>query len=281
MKVLTIKRLKYFKNMKFKLIILFFLFTTFCQSQVDKRIGVWQIRNGVLVKNRTNKNDLANDYWKEFSRIFPKELTHKYIKRIVLMTDGLDEKTGALVSLNSRNDKWQLEIDVKDVNLKTRDKKRLHESVYTMVHEFGHLLTLNKTQIRPTTKQAQDEGELYLTDEGEAYKKSYINKFVNLFWKGSLLNRWDNIQRKFCHTEANCVEKLYDMYLDNSSEFLTDYAAESPEEDIVESWTAFVLRPKIKRPRTIKHKKINFFYQFPELVAYRKMIRQNTRKYLH
>ncbi len=267
--------------MKLKLITLFFVFSTFYQSTIDKRIGVWQIRNGELVKNRSNKNDLANYYWKEFNRIFPQELTKKYIKRIVLMTDGVDEKTGALVSLNSRNDKWQLEIDVQDVNLKTRNRRRLHESVYTLVHEFGHLLTLNKTQIRPTKKGLQDEGELYLTLEGEAYKKSYLNKFVNLFWKGALLNRWDVIQREYCYTEANCVEKLLDLYDNNRSEFLTDYAAESPEEDIVESWTAFVLRPKVRNPKTIAHKKINFFYQFPELVAYRKMIRQNTRKYLH
>lgn len=267
--------------MKFKLITLFFIFSTFYQSKIDRRIGVWQIQNGVLMKNNSNKNDLANYYWKEFSRIFPKELTQRYIKRIVLMTDGEDEKTGALVSLNSRNDKWQLEIDVRDVNLKTRNKKRLYESVYTFVHEFGHLLTLNKTQVRPTAKNKQEEGELYLTDEGEAYKKSYLNKFVNLFWKGALLDSWDVIKRDHCYTEANCVEKLLDLYDNNQSDFITDYAAESPEEDIVESWTAFVLRPKIKRPRTVAHKKINFFYQFPELVAYRKMIRQNTRKYLH
>ena len=268
--------------MKIK-IITFFLFISFvCQSQVDERIGTWQIRNGVLIKNRSTKNDLANDYWKEFYRIFPKELTKKYIKRILLMTDGEDEKVGALVSLNPRNDKWQLEIDVRDVNLKTRDKKRLHESVYTMVHEFGHLLTLNKTQIRPTGKRKQGEGELYLTLEGEAYKKSYINKFVNLFWRGALLDSWDDIQRNYCYTEANCVEKIHDLlYSMNYTEFITDYAAESPEEDIVESWTAFVLRPKVKNPKTIAQKKINFFYQFPKLVAYRKLIRRNTRKYLH
>ena len=269
--------------MKLKFIILFLFTTIFCQSQaqIDERLGVWQIQKGNLIKNRSNINDLANDYWKEFYRIFPKELTSKYVKRIILMTDGPDEKVGALVSLNSRNDKWQLEIDVKDVNLKSRDKRRLYESVYTMTHEFGHLLTLNKTQIRPTRKEKQQEGELYLTIEGEAYKNSYINRFVNLFWKGALLNNWDVIQRDYCKTEANCVEKLYDLYQNNSSEFLTDYAAISPEEDIVESWTAFVLRSKIRKPRTIAHKKINFFYQFPELVAYRKMIRQNTRKYLH
>lgn len=267
--------------MRLTIIFLFFVISTFSQSKDSERIGMWDIKNGRIVKNRSNNDQLAIYYWDEFNRIFPEELTKKYIKRIVLMTDGLDEKTGALVALSSKNDKWQLEIDIKDVNFNSEDKKRLHESVYTIVHEFGHLLTLNRTQIRPTDKFEQGEGELYLTQEGEAYKNSYINKFVNLFWKGSLLNSWDVIQRKYCYTEANCVEKLYDLYLNNKTEFLTDYAAESPEEDIVESWTAFVLRPKIRKPRTIAHKKINFFYEFPELVEYRKMIRRNTRQYLH
>ncbi|WP_435255059.1 hypothetical protein [Tenacibaculum sp. A30] len=263
------------------IIFLFFFFSAFSQATDSERIGTWSVKNGEIIRNRSKNDQLAIYYWNEFNRIFPQELTKKYIKRIVLMTDGLDEKTGALVALSSKNDKWQLEIDVNDVNFYSKDKKRLHESVYTLVHEFGHLLTLNRTQIRPTDKKLQDEGELYLTLEGEAYKNSYINRFVNLFWKGALLNRWDVIQRKYCYTEANCVEKLYDLYLNNRTEFLTDYAAESPEEDIVESWTAFVLRPKIKKPRTIAHKKINFFYEFPELVEYRRMIRQNTRQYLH
>ncbi|WP_428742702.1 hypothetical protein [Tenacibaculum sp.] len=267
--------------MNLKIISLFFLLSTFYQSTSGERIGAWNIKNGIVEKKQAKNDKLAAYYWNEFNRIFPQELTQKYIKRIVLMTDGIDEKTGALVALSSKNDKWQLEIDIKDVNFETKDKRRLHESVYTLVHEFGHLLTLNRTQIRPTDKNLQDEGELYLTQEGEAYRKSYINKFVNLFWKGALLNRWDYIQREYCYTEANCVEKLYDLYQNNRTEFLTDYAAESPEEDIVESWTAFVLRPRIRKPRTIAHKKINFFYQFPELVEYRKMIRQNTRQYLH
>lgn len=267
--------------MKLKIIVFFTFLTTFYQSVDSERIGAWKVENGIVLKNNSVNDKLAAYYWEEFNRIFPKDLIQKYIKRIVLMTDGLDEKTGALQRMNFKNDKWQLEIDVQDVNFKTKNKKRLHESVYTLVHEFGHLLTLNKTQIRPTTKPDQNEGELYLTHEGEAYKESYINRFVSLFWKGALLTRWDTIQREYCSTEANCVEELTYLYQSNRSEFITVYAAESPEEDIVESWTAFILRPKIRRPRTIAHKKINFFYKFPELVAYRKSIRKQIVQYLH
>lgn len=269
-------------RVKFLITLLAFSISMLSFSQeIEKRIGTWRIYNGYLIKNSSINNDLAAKYWGELNKIFPKTMLKKYIKRLVLMTDGPDEKTGALVSLSKGNDKWQLVIDIEDVNFNSKDRKRLYESVYTLVHEFGHLITLNKEQIRPTKQKVERNG-LYLTHEGEAYKNSYINRFVNLFWKKEgLLEEWDYIQREHCYTEANCVDKLSEMYMENFSEFITDYAAESPEEDIVESWTAFVLRPKIKRPRTTAQKKINFFYQFPELVRIRTQIKQNTRRYLH
>ena len=257
------------------------MFLSFAQRSNEERIGVWNVKNGQIQRKNSNKDKIAAQYWAYYKKIFPFKETNQYIKKMVLMTDGPDEKTGALASLSKNNDQWQLIIDITDVNFETNNKKKLYESVYTLVHEFGHLLTLNKTQITPTNKGLQDEGEPYLTDEGQAKKRSYLNKFVSLFWKDHMLGEWDTIQREHCHTEASCVEKLYDLYSDNHTEFVTDYAAESPEEDIVESWTAFVLRPKFKNPRTIAQKKVNFFYQFPELVRYRSIIKQKTRRYLH
>jgi hypothetical protein len=267
--------------MKFIVVTLFVAFSFFHISSDDERIGVWTIKNGKFVSNNSKNDALAAHHWKMFYDIFPKTITKKYIKKLVLISDGLDEKTGALGALSVKNDQWQLVIDTIDVNFRSRDKRRLRESVYTLVHEFGHLLTLNNTQIRPTAKLTQEEGEPYLTHEGEAYKNSYLNRFVTLFWKGKLLEKWDVIKERHCFTEESCVEKLFGLYKENYADFVTGYAAESPEEDIVESWTYFVLKKKIKNPRTIAQKKINFFYQFPELVAYRKLIRYNTRFYLH
>lgn len=252
-----------------------------CQTHVDKEtIGTWEIHNNILLTNTHESTLVAQQNWNVFKDMFPKELTSKYLKKLVLISDGIDEKTGALGSLNEENTEWELVLDTVDVNFKSKSKERLYQSVYTYVHEFGHLVTLNNTQVKYTDKEYQEEGGLYLTSEGEATENSYINQFVNQFWEGKLLTKWDKIQNKYYDNEVELVDRLYDFYLDNENQFLTDYAAESPEEDIAESWTAFILKDKITQAVTIADQKQNFFYQFPELVKYREQIKKNIQKYL-
>lgn len=276
--------------MNIKIFTLFFIIgSLFGQQKANtngfdnERIGTWEINNGIFITNNLEETSVAERNWNAFYSIFPKKLTQKYIKRLVLISDGKDEKTGALGALNNKNDQWQLVIDPVDVDFTSKSSERKYQSLYTLIHEFGHLLTLNNTQIKPTSKETQDSDDPYLTFEGEALENSYINKFVKEFWSDGLLKEWDHIQKKYCFLEQEsdtCLEKLYGLYNDNYTDFLTDYAAESPEEDIVESWTAFVLKNKVKEPETVADKKINFFYQFPELVKYRKIIRKNGIKYL-
>ncbi|CAM1343602.1 conserved hypothetical protein [Tenacibaculum amylolyticum] len=253
------------------------------QSPPDKggvTLGSWDIQNGIFIGNNDDETNIARYNWNIFYNMFPKRITQRYIKKLVLMTDGEDEKTGALGALNDKNNEWQLVLDPIDVDFTSKDETRIYQSIYTLVHEFGHLLTLNHTQIKPVKKTEQESGEPYVTLEGTAIQDSYINKFVDEFWDGALLKEWDNIQKNFCYTEQKiCLEKLYGLYKDNYTDFLTDYAAESPEEDIAESWTAFVLGDKVDDPQTVAERKINFFYQFEELVYYRKVIRKNIRKY--
>lgn len=280
--------------MKIKLFTIVFLLLTGFYHDRDKpgdedkkdkeHIGAWDIRNGIFIESKSNKTNLAKENWKVFYGIFPKKITQKYIKKLELISDGEYEKTGALGALNTKNDAWKLVLDPADVNFKSKNQERINQSIYTLIHEFGHLITLNNTQIRPIRKEVETLEGSYVTFEGQALKNSYINQFVLRFWSGSLLNEWDNIQKKYCffeHESEICLEKLYGLYNENYNDFLTDYAAESPEEDIAESWTAFVLKDdKIKDPQTVAEQKINFFYQFPEFVRYRKIIRKNTRKYL-
>ncbi len=272
--------------MKLNLLVFFIIYlSSIFSSKVDPPtndvdFGAWEVRNGILIESNAEKTSLALYNWNVFYNIFPKRITQKYIKRLVLFSDGIDEKTGALGALDRTNTEWQLVLDVVDVDFKSNNRERVRQSIYTLIHEFGHLLTLNNTQIKPTNKEEQGADEPYLTIEGQALENSYINLFVARFWEGTLLSEWDHIQKKYCFVEQqSCLEKLYGLYQENYTDFLTDYAAESPEEDIVESWTAFVLHEKIDNPETVAEQKINFFYQFPELIKFRKTIRKNISKY--
>ena len=61
------------------------------------------------------------------------------------------------------------------------------------------------------------------------------------------------------------------FYRKYSDQFLTEYAATSPEEDIAESWAFFILSPKPEQ-NSIANEKILFFYEYSELVQLRQEI---------
>ena len=73
---------------------------------------------------------------------------------------------------------------------------------------YGNL----ETEPISAASEYQEEGGLYLTSEGEAVKDSYINLFVNQFWNGKLLAKWDKIQYKYFDNEVELVDRLYDFY---------------------------------------------------------------------
>lgn len=265
---------------KIKLLFVFILFVPFLFFKMRKKTfneKEWKVEHGELIVNQHTNNKLAKEYWKHFKMIFPEKITTTYIKKLVLNSDGLDGTMAALGPLNDKNTKWELVIDTLDINFSTNQKTILYESVYSMIHEFGHLITLNNTQVKPVEKEYQEEGDPYLTEEGESFQKSYINLYVSKFWTESLLYDWDKIKDKDFN-ERKLEKKLFQFYKKNKNHFITDYAAESPEEDIAESWTHFVLNDKPVVNSTITDKKISFFYNFPKLVVIRKEIKNNINK---
>ena len=58
-------------------------------------------------------------------------------------------------------------------------------------------------------------------------------KFIGRFWSEEMI--------KIANNEEDDTEKIYEG---RESEFVSDYAATNPGEDIAESITEFILRPK-------------------------------------
>ncbi len=149
--------------------------------------------------------------------------------------------------------KWNITVNIAmfypDGKLDTK------ESVYTLIHEYSHVLTLGKAQMDYSNFDACTQR---LLQEWCLNASAYLNTFINTFWAEDFANSQKD--------QAN------DFYTWKESNFTTDYASTNPWEDIAETFTAFVLNNKPTWD-TIADKKKLFFYNYPEMVKLRSIIR--------
>lgn len=204
--------------------------------------------------------------WNRFIKIIPSS-ERKDLSFFEIFTDGKENTFGAITQDENDPAKWVLIIDIGDAFEK--DKLQDKELTYTLIHEFGHLFTLNKSQIDYRISSEENCQPRYLTDEGCTKGNSYLNNFVKNFWM-DILSEKRNMEN--ISDEERYTKEADNFYLKYKDRFVTDYAATNPEEDIVETWTAFVLQEK-KSCNTLLEKKICFFGEFEELNKLRKIIR--------
>ena len=216
--------------------------------------------------------DTHKEIWNLFTRLIPPE-QREIVSGFGIFTDGKYNYLAAVDQADKNPYKWELLVDFADSTKKT-------VLTFTLLHEFGHLLTLNRDQVEVSVpiydhpydkgiyEQERDACEQYFPGEGCSNPDSYINQFFERFWT-DLYIEWQVIDEEDDEdTQSNMLDDFYDTYQD---QFLTDYAPTSPAEDIAESWTFFILVPK-PEPDSIANEKIRFFYEYPELIELRAQI---------
>ncbi len=97
---------------------------------------------------------------------------------------------------------------------------------YTIAHEFGHVLTLNETQAS-TTEFTESACNNYFYDSC-FFSDSYMNVFYQNYWVPIL-------------TAYNQTSSYKVYYANHSDEFVSQYAAIHPTEDIAETFMMYVL----------------------------------------
>ena len=137
------------------------------------------------------------------------------------------------------------------------------EMIFTLIHEFAHILTLNNAQLDGTI--SEDSCQQRFVTEGCLNADSYLNVFYGKFWK-------DKFNAE--------VEDSYENYEKNPSAFVTEYAATNPEEDIAETFATFVFNKKKETQSTIAEEKIAFFYVYPKPVEIRDSIRLELKPFV-
>jgi len=210
--------------------------------------------------------------WDYFASIIPPQ-ERGFVSEFSIFTDGRGNHLAAVSPLFSDPEQWSLQVDILDA-------ESYYELTYTLIHEQGHLLTLNSGQVPPSKaifkfpenetvyRQEDDACSQYFTGEGCSEPDSYINQFFTRFWP-YIYEEWAQIDAEEDEdTRAIMLEDFYEIYKD---QFVSEYASTSPIEDIAESWAFFVLSPKPEL-NSIANEKILFFYEYPELVSLRQEI---------
>lgn len=136
-------------------------------------------------------------------------------------------------------------------------------TTYAMIHEFGHYITLNKTQ-----------QYLHYLPESDSYgnffkEGSFIKQMRSISW-GKVAALPDEI-----FMSPNFPSKVFNAL---PGEFVSAYACSSLEEDGAETFSHFVLLDNKPEEIDGKSKKILLFYKDPEMLKIRNAIRQNLKK---
>jgi hypothetical protein len=227
------------------------------------------------LKAAQNDTTKQRQTWNYFSALIPAE-RRKLISEYSAMTDGRDGALAAVVQTQSDPNLWALEVDV-------ADSADYYSLTFTLVHEFGHLLTLGPDQVPPNLAvfnnpednavylDAVSACPQYFPGEGCAKPASYINAFYNQYW-ADIHDEWNAIN--LIEDETTRYDRLDKFYSKYQDRFVTDYSATNPEEDMAETWSFFALGPK-PAGDTIAEEKILFFYKYPELVQLRAQILNN------
>jgi hypothetical protein len=194
---------------------------------------------------------LAAEVWHTFTRVATVDFAADVLTEY-RVGDASDSDTLAYVYQDDDPTFWVLAA-----NLATSDD---HEQlVATLIHEFGHILTLDTNDVSPSATSCTT---LEL-GEGCAAEDSVVLAFQERFW-----SRYDDAP-----DPANAdADVAWEFYLEHEDDFVSDYAATNVVEDVAETFMTFVLEDE-PSGQSVVGDKLDFFWGYPEFVAIRERIR--------
>ena len=204
------------------------------------------------------QNDVAKhqELWTLTKNVVP--ITHRdKMSEFMIYNGSVTGSAGYVFETKNDLSEWQMGLAINFADDQT-------ELAYTTIHEFGHILTLNNTQVDASITSGSCSN--YFTGEGCAKVNAYINKLQSLYWA----DIWAEYQQ--AKTSESAHQAFYQKYQDR---FVTNYAATNPGEDIAEVFAVFVTRDDKPAGNTIAEKKILLMYDHTELVELRDYIRNN------
>lgn len=214
-------------------------------------------------KDLDYQKDVAkhNQIWELVKKIVPENQLVK-MSEFMIYNGEVTGSAGYVVERSSDLSKWQMGIAI---NFAFEGGFNAGgELAYTIIHEFGHILTLNDVQLNSAISEANCTN--YYPGEGCAKSNSYINELYQKYWKDIA------DEHRKAQEDQSSQQKFYNKY---QSRFVTAYASTNPGEDIAEVFTNFVVKKDKPSGATIAEKKMLLMYDRTALVDFRNHIRKN------
>lgn len=216
----------------------------------------------VTGKDLEYQKDIAkhNEIWELVKKIVPAD-QRKKLGEFIIYNGTTTGSAGYVVQIKRDLSSWRIGIAI---NFAYEGGFNAGgQLAYTIIHEFGHVLTLNDTQL----VAGQANCNTYDPGEGCSKENSYINELFQKHWK----DIWSSHQKASNEGES----ALGQFYENHKDRFVTRYAATNPPEDIAEVFATFVTRKDKPKGNSIAEKKMLLMYNRSELVAFRNHIRNN------
>ncbi len=210
------------------------------QDDVAKHQEIWELVKKIVPESYMSKMGEFEIYWGE-----------------------ADGSAGYVVEMNPDLSVWKMgiAIDYAYEGGFNADGELAH----TIIHEFGHILTLDNTQLDSSISESNCQN--YYPGEGCANKESYINQLHSRFWA----DIWSDFQ-----SSQDSESGMQSFYSKHSDRFVTQYAATNPGEDIAEVFATFVTSSTNSNANTIASQKLQLMFDYSELIELRQFIRGNT-----
>ncbi|MEK7639126.1 MAG: hypothetical protein AAB388_03130 [Patescibacteria group bacterium] len=244
-------------------------------EEVEEEANIYSVRNNRLYKIEKRKTDRYDmELWDIFKEVSDPKVIESWLGWFATYEDPDSAVLAFVQEIHSGDRGWVLAVNTHGIDLSNTEARQ--GLILTLLHEYGHLITLNASQIynhanaaacahRVGTFHVEINDELRVCPN----RAAYINKFATAFWSP------DMAREAVEHYNSETTNEFYDDYSDS---FITTYSASTPFEDIAEVFSAFVLNTQVSS-NTLASDKIEFFFDFPELVELRNQVRKNVSGY--
>lgn len=196
---------------------------------------------------------LAEEAWDDFVGIAGADYAGTTVSSYEVGTND-NSDLEAFVSQDDDPQTWTLAV-----NLAWADDES--ELLATLIHEYGHLLTLNTEQVDPDVTACPRLD----MDEGCADPDSVIEAYYEQFWQ-----RYGVSAPDADNDSDSVAQRFYDRH---EADFVDEYAATNVGEDIAETWMTYVVEDHLPLGSGVVAQKLAFFQGYPDLVAIRDRIR--------